>query len=243
MVYLGQQDSRWSGITLGHGPATIGQSGCYLTAFTNIDNIGLDHQGVTDVSVEDVNAWFINNGKFVDGDELTDEALNGKDGCTYVGTQGFSGVPANLNWFSDDPNTQDALEIWINGNPARTHFVLYYSGHEASNFRIVDSWDGQVKLLSSAYGDPATIIQKGVRYSIPAVPAPTETPVVETPPVETTPPVVSAPELVPVPQDPPVEEAPVVENPAPTQATTTVVLRQSWFSRLIQALKNYLKGI
>ena len=220
MAWLSQTDPRWGNNLLGNGPGLISQYGCYLTTFTNIDNISNDHRSAGEVTVEDTNAWFINNGRFVGGDELTDQSLNDKDGCSYVGTQNFPAA-ADLNWFSDDVNTQDAIEIWINGNSARTHFVLYYSGHSAGDFRIVDSWDGQVKLLGSAYGDPATIIQKGVRYTIPGVPAPTAPPVDTTVPVPTPEPLPIPVPVVLVPPTPQTPSPVVVADPTPVSIPTS----------------------
>jgi hypothetical protein len=222
MTWLGQNNPAWADKPLGEGGATIGADGCYLTGYTNVANISLNHQGDAEIDVWTMNQILIGDGRFVDSDLLTDRALDGLLGCSYVGTENFPvGPPTDLNWFSDDPNVQDLMEIFIHNNPNETHFVLFYSGHTDADFMVVDSEDGVVKNLD-VYGTPSQIIQKGIRYSIPAVPSPDVAPVAPPVPVPAAPePSPASVDSAPSPADDPSSPAPVL-SPAPSDESPAV---------------------
>lgn len=212
MTFYGQNDPRWSNDTLGSNPeGKIGQYGCYLTAFTNIANLA-----GANITPPQLNALLVSRGAFNNDDTLkTDNVMDGLYNLVYRETRQtpFPLVEADYSYLQDASTEQYGIEIFIGGNSSRTHYVLYYDGHDASSLRIVDSEDGVVKNLS-LYGDVATIVQKFVHYSIVDTDVPTPAPAPEPtplPPVEPTPDPTPAPVPTPAPTTPP--SAPVQPTP------------------------------
>lgn len=182
---------------LGTGPLTIGPYGCYLTSMTMVAN-----HGGANIDVPTLNQVFIDNGRFVQGDLLTDQSLNGLFNATYIESLWYTNRPADLNVMKDTYEDEYIFEIWINGNPNTTHFVRWVSGHAKANLQIANPWDGRIEYFKDVYGDPVVNIVKIVHYTVPnptvahtpepqAIPEPTVTEQVSAPePV--------APEVVPV---------------------------------------------
>lgn len=202
---LSQNDPRWSGQLLGNGPLLIGPYGCYLTSMTMVAN-----HGGANIDVPTLNEVFKQNGRFVDGDLLTDQSLNGLFGCEYVETLWYNNGPADLNVMKDTYEDEYIIELFINGNPNFTHFVRWVSGHSKATLQIANPWDGRIEYFKDVYGDPIVNIQKMVHYRVPNPTVPHQpevqaiqepTPVIEQPVVPT----VEAPTVEP-------EPVPVIQN-------------------------------
>jgi Peptidase_C39 like family len=162
-----QQDPQWASTVLGTGnnAITIGTSGCYLTSFSMIANY-YGHQ----INPLQLNQLFISNNLYVEGNELTDKALQSLyANCTYQQSIDYSNTPASLSilqTYLSDPTMSVILEV--NANPEgpsstlETHFVVAIAC-DGTNITIADPWTGQLN-SGTPYGDWPTTIQKFVIY-------------------------------------------------------------------------------
>jgi len=162
-----QRDPQWASTVLGTGnnTITIGTSGCYLTAFAMIANY-YGHQ----INPLQLNQLFITNNLYVEGNELTDKALQSLyANCIYQQSIDYSTTPASLSileTYLSDPTMSVILEV--NANPEgpsstlETHFVVAVAC-DGKNVTIADPWTGQLN-SGTPYGDWPTTIQKFVIY-------------------------------------------------------------------------------
>lgn len=226
MSWYSQNDPQWKNSTLGSNPeGTIGEYGCYLTAFANMTKLS-----GSEINPPNLNAELVNAGCFNPDDTLkNDWVMDGRHQLQYVGTHATPNVlvAADYAYLEDAQTEQFAVEIDAFPQEAgiQTHFVLWYDGHDAASIRVVDSWDGTVKYLK-AYGDPNVIIQKFVHYRV-VVPAPA--PAAPQPTPETTTTTTAAPSTTTTTTQVPVttttstqtSPAPTPEPSTPPQTTTT----------------------
>jgi hypothetical protein len=151
--------------TLGSGPATIANSGCYLCSFAML----ADYYG-QNVDPVALNTLFTQQNIYVDGDDLTDNALQeAYSSITYLQSYPYANVPADLGQLQTllSDLTQSVI-LEVNSNPEgptatlETHFVVAVSC-DGTNVTIADPWTGQLS-TGTPYGDWATTIQKYVVY-------------------------------------------------------------------------------
>jgi hypothetical protein len=133
---------------MGTGPYSIAEIGCFLTSFCNL----LTERFGQDVDPPSLDQWFIDNNKFIfDRDDRAYEDLgwgsvsqfNPRVHVTGTGGPGFPPSNNAIVKFLYTSHRTGALT---------THFCLVA---DAAAGTIIDSWDGQVKHVSSTwYGNP-----------------------------------------------------------------------------------------
>ena len=181
-----QRDPRWSRDELGAGTDTIGSAGCILTCHAMFG--ALHH---AECNPAWLNAAYKARGLFVNGGpgvgvELTpDNALQHVySELQLLNVRDFATVPADLNDLGATADQFVYIGISRDGSWPAKHFVAIAEA-DGPDPLIADSWDGRLKRLS-AYGHPATVIVKRVRYQCVApakvVPAPPKLVSVPAPP-------------------------------------------------------------
>lgn len=172
-----QRDPRWASQELGSGVDTIGSAGCILTCHAMFG--GQHHLECTP---GELNGAYRSRGLYVNGGPGVGAELTPDDALQHVypelqldSVRNFLG-PADMT----DLGAVDGEFVYVGintkGEWPSTHFVAIWEATGADPL-IADPWDGNVKPLS-AYGPPATIIMKRVRYRCQApqaAPAPTPT--------------------------------------------------------------------
>lgn len=176
-----QNDPAWGHLPLGHGPDTIGESGCLLTAFTQI----LLHYGFS-INPAALNADLLVGGRYINGDLLSDASISGLPqfpGVNYVTRWDFTQRAADLSVLTNNETDEYVIEIDFDHNPSdgiQTHFVRFVS-YENGQLIIDDPEYGTEDNFTTHYGiDLARTILKIVKYTGPArataAPAPAPTP-------------------------------------------------------------------
>lgn len=177
-----QNDPLWKDNLLGNGPGTIGQAGCFITAFANVS--AFFNKDTTPDQMNELmkqNGWFADDGQghhdLVANHQVP--ALLYPDAVAWDSEQHWASA-TDLAYFSDanDPNIAYIIEISSPSVPS--HFTMVWAT-TGSDLIIDDSWDGIRKHLST-YGDASSIIQAAYKYRRASVTSITQA----TPPLETT---------------------------------------------------------
>lgn len=162
-----QGDPIWGDLPLGYGPATIGESGCLLTAFAQM----LLHYG-NQINPATLNQTLKDSGRWVNGDLLADGAVSGLfAGVTFVTKWDFTSRPADLSVLTNNETDEYIIEVDFDHNPndgIQTHFVRFVS-YENGLLTIDDPEYGTEDNFTLHYGnDLATTILKITKYTGPA---------------------------------------------------------------------------
>lgn len=174
-----QGDPQWDHLTLGYGPATIGEAGCLLTVNAQM----LRHYGFS-VSPLTLNQILKDAGRWVNGDLLSDAAVSGLpqfQGVKFVTKWDFTNRPADLSVLTNNATDEYTIELDFDHNPndgIQTHFVRFVS-YLNGVLLIDDPEYGEEVEFTKRYGnDLVTTILKIVKYTGPTAPtAPAPAPV------------------------------------------------------------------
>lgn len=184
-MILKQGDPSWSHLPLGYGPATIGESGCLLTADAQV----LLHYGFS-TNPALLNGILKANGRWVSGDLLGDAAISllpNFPGVQFVTKWDFTNRAADLSVLTNTQQDEYIIEIDFDHNPndgIQTHFVRFVS--YLNGVLVIDDPEyGTEDNFTTHYGtDLATTILKIVKYTGPVAAAvePIPGPVAPVPP-------------------------------------------------------------
>lgn len=156
-----QNDLAWRDYNLGFGPGTIGNYGCFLTAFANVCK-----WADRDINPAQLNEMMKQRGWFSQDlvtnhqvpSELYPDVLDWAGETHWVGT-------TDMNFFNDASDPDVAYIVYIDASPApgiQSHFTMVWA-KSGDDLIIDDSWDGVRKNLSR-YGNPPTIIQAAYKF-------------------------------------------------------------------------------
>jgi len=190
---------------VGNGPYTIAEIGCFITAFSNLEeafSISLDPATL--------NAFFTDHYDYLadpsDGagvkDDLGWESIAAFDSTIHVSRIVDHGTEQTAGW----PSTSNSIvKFYYTGHSGvkETHFCKVADPVAGT---IVDSWDGKVKLPGSYYGQPVAFAEYAKIAPQPVIA-----------PISQPPAIVEAPVAPPAPEVPPLPPAPV--KPANTLYT------------------------
>jgi hypothetical protein len=160
-----QNDSRWKSVLLGFGTGTIGQYGCFVTAYANL----LTYYGhnTTPLQMNDImkeRKWFTGTSKNLVANHQVPQTLYPSE-IKWVEDKQWPN-PVDWNYFNDANDINILYIIKLDSSPAagvQDHFVLV-QGKKGNDLLIDDPWDGKRKMLS-AYGDPAKILYASYKYT------------------------------------------------------------------------------
>jgi hypothetical protein len=164
---------------------SIAQAGCYVTTDADI----LTWAGWP-IDPPALNADYLAKKLFVGGCLISADTLARAwpDRFTLASRDDFPGAADLARCDNTADGDYVAVKILFrHGLPGdNPHFLPVYSyraGQAAGELMVCDSWDGQIKPLSS-YGDPATIITSVMRYRVihPTPPPPAPPPPPSEPP-------------------------------------------------------------
>lgn len=244
-----QRDPQWANILLGFNTSsayTIGTAGCYMTAIANIC-----YWAGKVITPQQVNDLCKQYNAFRDGGILTLDDVPSRicSNLHFAGRTNWSG-PTPMSFFADASDTHVGYIIEIDSSSApgvQTHFVFVWGKSGDNDLQIIDSWDGQLKLLSH-YGSPSAVIQSAIKFTKdaeaaapPPPAAPVEQPVVQPAPesVPAQAPPLATPIDMPPPAEAPIDapSVPVLTTPA---ASEPVVSIQSKLPPLVGAFLRFL---
>lgn len=141
-----QRSAPWGSKTLGYGPGTIADWGCFLTCIG--DETQFFYGG--NWNPGNMDSWMLNNGGFR-GNLVIPAAAPG-----YIGWNNYSNTSANLGYINAllDCGYLVIAETRWPSNRSLTHYVLL-TAHSGNTYAISDPWYGDRVTFQSRYGDPA----------------------------------------------------------------------------------------
>ncbi len=162
MAYC-QRDAAWADHALGNSSDTIGASGCLLTSMADL-HTWAGHA----ITPPDLNGVFLSGGEFVDCggalECLTDDALARAYGDFWTLEEVYhcESIACDQNKLNnDDPSLYVIVELSGGALGSGTHFSPVTNWR---NWTIADAWVGYERSISAWGGDPASLVQKVLRY-------------------------------------------------------------------------------